>query len=103
MYYLTYIAVSYHLQLFIYISTIVLFSINPAYSARLNKCYVMMFYKRVNVNCEFGIYVTSLLYLDILYSRLILWHTSCFYGVLHIMFQLLDGLLVACVRINTHV
>ena len=62
-----------------------------------------MSYKKVNVNCEFGIYVTSLLYLDMLYTRLIHWHTTCFYGVLHIMFQLIDGLLVACVRMHIHV
>ena len=91
MYYLTYIEVlSSYFQLIQHIP------------ARLNKCYVMMSYKKVNVTCEFGIYVTSLLYLDILYTRLIHWHTTCFYGVLHIMFQLIDGLLVACVRLHTH-
>ena len=55
------------------------------------------------INCEFGIYVTSLLYLDILYTRLIHWHWTCFYGALHIMFQLIDRFLVACIRIDTHV
>ena len=59
-----------------------------------------MFFKKANVNCEFGIYVTSLLYLDILYTRLIHWHTTCFYGVLHITYQLIDGELVACVCIS---
>ena len=63
----------------------------------------MMFYKKVNVNCEFGIYVTSLLYLDILYTKLIHWHTTGFYGVLHIKFQLINVSLVACARIHTHV
>ena len=76
---------------YLYINYRLIFNYIQHIPKRLNKCHVVMFYKKVNVNCEFGIYVTSPLYLDILFTRIIHWHTTGLYGILHIMFQLIDG------------